>query len=82
VNVVGVRRVDDCPRSSIAGLTEIEGNERAAFTATVIAPDVTVDGELELSVTWSSNDQDPTVVKIPVDVDAGDVHGEELPKLL
>lgn len=75
-------RVDDCPRSSVAGLTEIVGNERAAFTITATAPDVTVKGELELSVTWSSKDQDPTVVNIPVDVDTGDVHGDALPKLL
>ena len=80
--MVGVARVDDCPRSIVAGLTEIAGDERAAFTMTVTAPDVTATGELELSVTWSSKDQDPIVVKIPVDVDIGDVHDEELPKLL
>ncbi len=80
--MVGVARVDDCPRSIAAGLTEIAGDERAAFTMTVTAPDVTATGELELSVTWSSKDQDPIVVKIPVDVDIGDVHNEELPKLL
>jgi hypothetical protein len=80
--VVGVARVDDCPRSIVAGLTEIAGDERAAFTMTVTAADVTVTGELELSLTWSSKDQDPIVVKIPVDVDIGDVHDEELPKLL
>jgi hypothetical protein len=77
-----VARVDDCPKSIAAGLTEIVGDERAAFTVTVTAPDVTVTGELELSVTWSAKDQDPIVVKIPVDVDIGDVHGKELPKLL
>lgn len=38
------------------------------------------DGELELSVTWSSNDQDPTVVNIPEDIDTGEVQGEELSK--
>ena len=80
--MVGVVRVDDCPRSIVTGLTEIVGDERAAFTVTVTAPDVTTTGELELSVTWSSKDQDPIVVKIPVDVDIGDVHDEELPKLL
>jgi len=80
--VVGVARVDDCPRSIAPGLTEIVGDERAAFTVTVTAPDVTATGELELSVTWNSKDQDPIVVKIPVDVDIGDVHNEELPKLL
>ena len=80
--MVGVARVDDCPRSIVAGLTKIVGDERAAFTVIVTAPDVTATGELELSVTWSSKDQDPIVVKTPVDVDIGDVHDEELPKLL
>jgi len=76
-----VARVEDCPRSSAIGLAEIVGNDRAAFTAMLTGPDAMVTDELELSVTWSSNDQDPTLVNIPEDIDTGDVQGEELPKL-
>jgi hypothetical protein len=62
--------------------TEIVADTRAPFTETVPAVDVTVTGELELSVTWRSNDQDPTVVRVPVEMDDDDVHAEELPKLV
>jgi len=62
------------------GLTEMVADDRAPFTETVPAVDVTVTGELELSVTWRSNDQDPTVVRVPVEMDDDDVQGEELPK--
>jgi len=62
------------------GLTEMVADDRAPFTETVPAADVTVTGELELSVTWRSNDQDPTVVRVPVEMDDDDVQGEELPK--
>jgi hypothetical protein len=82
LNAVEVARVDDCPRSKAVGLTEIAGNEGAAFTMTVAALDVIGRGELELSVTWSSNDHVPTVGRVPVDAEADDVHGAELPKLL
>ena len=64
------------------GLTEIVGDERAPFTETVPAVDVTVSGELALSVTWNSKDQDPTAVRVPVEVDDVDVHAAELPKLV
>jgi hypothetical protein len=56
------------------------GDERAPFTETVTGVDVTLVGELELSLTWSSKDQDPTVVRVPVEKDTDDVQGEELPK--
>jgi hypothetical protein len=82
LNEAVAARVDDWPTSTVVGLTEMVGDERAAFTVTVTALDVTVTGELELSLTCSSKDQDPTVVKIPVDADPGDVHGVELPKLV
>jgi len=75
-------RVDDCPTSTVVGLTEIVGDEIAAFTVTLTAVDVTVTGEPELSMICSSKDQDPSVVKVPVDVDTEDVHGAELPKLV
>jgi hypothetical protein len=81
VNEVTVVSVDDCPRSRAVGLTEIACDERAAFTVTVTKPDVTMAGELELSVTWTSKDQDPIVVKTPEDVDTGEVHVEEFPRL-
>ena len=64
------------------GLTEIVGDERAPFTETAPAVDVTVTGELELSVTWRSKDQDPTAVRVPVEIDDVDVHAEELPKVV
>jgi len=79
---VEVTRVDDWPRSMAVGLTEIVGNERAAFTVTVAVPDVTVASEFELSVTCSSKDQDPRVDRVPVEVDADDKHVEGLPKLM
>jgi len=79
---VAVVRVDDCPRSCEVGLIEIAGNERAAFTVTVTAPDVTGIGELGPSVTSSSKDHVPMVARTPVEVEAEDVHTEELPKLL
>jgi hypothetical protein len=81
VNEVAVVRVDSCPRSTAVGLTEIVGNDRAALTVTATKPDVAVKGELELSVTWSSKDQEPTVARTPVEVDWGDVQAEELPRL-
>jgi hypothetical protein len=82
LNEIEVARVDDCPRSIAAGLAEIVGDESAAFTVTVTAIDVTMTGELELSATCTSKDQDPIVVKIPVEVDTGDVHDVELPRLV
>jgi hypothetical protein len=81
VNEVTVVSVDDCPRSRAVGLIEIVGNDRAALTVTATKPDVTATGELELSVTWTSKDQDPTVVRTLVEVDVGDVQAEELPRL-
>lgn len=59
----------------------IVGDERAGFTVIVAGADKTMTGELELSVTWSSNDHVPTVVRVPVETDADDVHAEETPKL-
>jgi hypothetical protein len=64
------------------GLTEIVADDRTPFTETVPGADVTVTGELGLSVTWRSKDQDPTVVSVPVEMDDDDVQGEELPKLV
>lgn len=79
---VVVVRVADCPRSSAGGATKIVGDERAGFTVTVAGADTTMTGELELSVTLSSNDQVPTVERDPVETDADDVHAVETPKLL
>ena len=79
---VVVVRVADCPRSRAVGLTEIVGDERAGFTVTVAGADATMTGVLELSVTWSSNDHVPTVVRVPVEIDADDVQPEEPPRLL
>ncbi len=79
---VVVVRVADCPRSKAVGLTEIVGDDRAGSTVTVAGADATMTGELEESVTWSSNDHAPTVVRVPVEIDAGDVHTEDAPRLL
>jgi hypothetical protein len=82
LNAVVTARVADCPTSTVVGLTEIVGDERAGLTVTVTAPEVTVTGDPELSVIWSSKDQVPTVIRVPVEVDTVDVHSEEIPKLL
>jgi len=49
---------------------------------TVAALDVKGAGELELSLTSSSKDQDPAVGRGPVEVDADDKHVKGLPKLM
>jgi hypothetical protein len=54
----------------------------AELTVKRTAFEVTVTGDPELSVTLSSKDQVPTVFKVPVEADAGEVHGEELPRTL
>jgi len=77
-----VARVEDCPRSRAVGVTEIMGAERAALTLTLTRADVTVTGELELSVIWISNDQDPMFVMLPVGIETGEVQGEELPRVV
>ncbi len=51
-------------------------------TLTVAGDEVTVTGDPALSVTWSSKDQTPTVDKLPVDADAGDVQDEDPPRLV
>jgi len=47
-----------------------------------IGPDVRVTDGDPVSVTWSSKDQDPTVVRTPVELDVGDEQVEEPPRLL
>jgi hypothetical protein len=83
MNAVVVARTEDCPRSCVVGLPEIAGDESPAFTMIMAAPEVAVIGELERSVTCSSTDHVPTVVSVPVEVNAADdVHAEEPPKLV
>jgi hypothetical protein len=82
LNEVEVARVDDCPTSTVVGLTEIVGDERAAFTVRVTPLDVTVTGDTELSLIWSLKDHVPTMVRVPVEVNNGELHDEELPKLV
>ena len=60
----------------------IVGDEIAGFTMTEVEADRAIAGELELSVTWSSNDHAPTVVRVPVETDDDNAHAEETPKLL
>jgi hypothetical protein len=65
----------------VDGETEITGADRAAFTVTETAFEVTV--TRLLSVTLSSKYQVPVVDKAPVNVELGEVqYSEELPKLL
>lgn len=73
---VVVERVDDWPESIVLGLAEMMGGDSAGLTVTIAGLDVIVAGDPELSVTLSSNDQVPTVVKVPVCRDAGEVHKE------
>jgi hypothetical protein len=47
---------------------------------TVTALEVT--SSRALSFTWSSKEYVPVVDRVPVDIDAGEVHEEELPKSL
>ena len=62
------------------GATVIVGPISAAFTVIVTGLEVVV---LELlSVTFNSKDHAPTVVRVPVEVIAGDEQGEELPRLV
>jgi len=74
-NEVAVESVDDWPESMVVVLTEITGGVRASLTVTVTA--LEIKGEPELSITWSSKDQVPTVFNTPVRVDTGEMHDEE-----
>lgn len=78
---VVVARADDWPVSIAPGLTEMVAVERAALTVTIAGLDVIVAGDPELSVTLSSKERVPTVVKVPVWKVRGDVHGEAAPRL-
>lgn len=80
-NDVVVARIDDWPESIALGLTEITGADRGALTVTLTALDVTVAGDPELSVTLSSNDQAPVVVRAAVCKVVGEVQAEAVPKL-
>lgn len=77
--------VESCelpPAPIVAGLAVIVGGVRAGFTAMRIGFDVTITDGDPVSLTCSSKDQDPIAVRAPVEVDAGDVHADELPRLL
>jgi len=66
----------------IGGLADIAGATSDGFTVRVAGAEVTTtEGEL-LSVTCSSKDHVPTVVRVPVEIDTGELHDEELPQLL
>jgi len=53
---------------------------RAWFTFTVTGLDVTIDPTL--SVTCSLNCHEPVVVRAPEEIELGEVHEPELPRLL
>jgi len=64
------------------GLADTTAAVRGGFTETVTALDVTrIEGD-PVSLTCNSNDQVPTIVIGPDDMDTGDVHNEELPRLV
>ena len=69
--VVGVQETLVVVASSVTGVA-----------VTVTAPEVTVTGVPALSVTLSSNIHAPVVVSVPDEMDVGDVHDEEVPRLV
>lgn len=69
--VLGLQETSAVVVSSVTGVT-----------LTVTALEVTATGVPALSVTCSSNIQAPVDVRVPVNVDAGDVQDEVLPRLL
>jgi hypothetical protein len=58
------------------------GGVRAAFTVMMIGFDVMITDGDPVSLTCSSKDQDPTLMRAPVEVEDGDEQAEELPKLV
>lgn len=58
------------------------GGASVGFTVMLIGLDVTTTDGDPVSVTRSWNDQDPTVDRTPVEIDAGDEQAEELPRLV
>ena len=82
LNEVVVEIVDNCPAPIVGGLAAIAGGVIAALTVTRIEIEVTVTDGDPASLTWISNDHDPTVVRTPVEVEAGDVQPEGLPRVV
>ena len=74
--------VDDCPESIVEGEAVGVLTVGRELTVTVTALEVLVTGDPALSVTCSSNDQVPVVLRAPVDIEVGEVQDEELPRLL
>ena len=66
----------------VAGATEIAGAASEGFTVTIVRAEMTTTVGDALSVTWSSNDQDPATDREPVEIDDDEEHAEELPRLL
>jgi len=82
VKEVVVETCEACPAPTVDGLAVITGGASAGFTVMAIGLGVKVTDGDPVSVTWSSKDQDPTVVRIPVELDVGDEQVEEPPRLL
>ncbi len=77
-----VESVELPPAPMVAGFAVIAVGVRGKFTVMVIELDVRITDGDPLSVICSSKDQDPTVARTPVELDVGDEHVEELPRLL
>lgn len=82
MNETVVARFDDCPESRATGVALMEGVASAGLTVTVATLEVTVVGEAELSLTCSSKDHVPTVVREGTVTEAGVVHVDELPRFV
>jgi len=81
-NEAVVERAEDRPDVVVEGFTDIEGADIAAFAVTPTGVEVTVTGNTELSVICNLKDHMPTVTRIPVDMETGEVHDAALPSLL
>jgi len=56
--------------------------DRPPFTAILAVPEITASGGEPVSVTCNLKDHMPTVTRIPVDMETGEVHDAALPSLL
>lgn len=72
------------PEFMVVGFADITGVVSAELTVTDVAVEVTVSGGEPLSVTFSSNDQEPAVDRAPVETVglSPALHGNETPRLL
>ena len=79
---VAVETVEFWPESMVVGVAEIDGAVSAGFTVTIVGAEMTITAGDALSVTWSSNDQDPVWDREAVEIADDREHVDELPMLL